>query len=90
MPALKGMKSQLNEQVNALSGKNEKTRGSWQAKYIRRFHALSFLRLRKSAYRIRQITNVFLKYGFGKVIDQSILVGYSFRKEDQDLYSGPR
>ena len=30
----------------------------------------SFLRLRKSAYRIRQITNVFLKYGFGKVIDQ--------------------
>ena len=30
----------------------------------------SFLRLRKSANRIRQITNVFLKYGFGKVIDQ--------------------
>ncbi|NJD56094.1 MAG: AarF/ABC1/UbiB kinase family protein [Nitrospirae bacterium] len=30
----------------------------------------SFLRLRKSANRIRQIINVFLKYGFGKVIDQ--------------------
>jgi len=30
----------------------------------------SFLRFRKSANRIRQITNVFLKYGFGKVIDQ--------------------
>lgn len=30
----------------------------------------SFLRFRKSASRIRQITNVFLKYGFGKVIDQ--------------------
>jgi ubiquinone biosynthesis protein len=30
----------------------------------------SFLRLRKSASRIRQIINVFLKYGFGKVIDQ--------------------
>ncbi len=30
----------------------------------------SFLRFRKSAHRIRQITNIFLKYGFGKVIDQ--------------------
>ena len=30
----------------------------------------SFLRFQKSASRIRQITNVFLKYGFGKVIDQ--------------------
>jgi len=30
----------------------------------------SFFRFRKSANRIRQITNVFLKYGFGKVIDQ--------------------
>ena len=30
----------------------------------------SFLRFRISANRIRQITNVFLKYGFGKVIDQ--------------------
>jgi len=30
----------------------------------------SFLRFRKSANRIRQIINVFLKYGFGKVIDQ--------------------
>jgi ubiquinone biosynthesis protein len=30
----------------------------------------SFLILRKSANRIRQIINVFLKYGFGKVIDQ--------------------
>jgi len=30
----------------------------------------SFLRFRKSANRIRQISNVFLKYGFGKVIDQ--------------------
>ena len=30
----------------------------------------SYLRLRKSASRIRQITNIFLKYGFGKVIDQ--------------------
>ena len=30
----------------------------------------SFIRFRRSANRIRQITNVFLKYGFGKVIDQ--------------------
>ena len=30
----------------------------------------SFLKFRKSANRIRQIINVFLKYGFGKVIDQ--------------------
>jgi ubiquinone biosynthesis protein len=30
----------------------------------------SFLRFRKSANRIRQIINVFLKYGFGKIIDQ--------------------
>ncbi|MBI5631925.1 MAG: AarF/ABC1/UbiB kinase family protein [Nitrospirae bacterium] len=50
----------------------------------------SFFRLRRSANRIRQIVNVFLKYGFGKVIDQIQLGRFiPFRKRIREFGQWP-
>ncbi len=50
----------------------------------------SFFRLRRSANRVRQIVNVFLKYGFGKVIDQIHLSRFvPFRKRIRSFGQWP-
>jgi ubiquinone biosynthesis protein len=50
----------------------------------------SFFRLRRSANRVRQIVNVFLKYGFGKVIDQIHLSRFvPFRKRIKSFGQWP-
>ena len=50
----------------------------------------SFFRLRRSANRIRQIVNVFLNYGFGKVIDQIQLGRFiPFRKRIKEFGQWP-
>ena len=50
----------------------------------------SFFRLRRSTNRVRQILNVFLKYGFGKVIDQIHLSRFvPFRKRIKSFGQWP-
>ncbi len=50
----------------------------------------SFFRLRRSANRVRQVINVFLKYGFGKVIDQIHLSRFvPFRKRIKSFGQWP-
>lgn len=50
----------------------------------------SYFRLRRSINRIRQIVNVFLKYGFGKVIDQIHLSRFvPFRKRIRSFGQWP-
>ncbi len=50
----------------------------------------SFFKLRRNANRIRQVINVFLKYGFGKVIDQIHLSRFvPFRKRIKSFGQWP-
>jgi len=54
------------------------------------FSLLSLRRTYKSANRVRQIINVFLKYGFGKVIDQIHLSRFvPFRKRIKSFGQWP-